>query len=82
MKNVIKVKKVNLMGYTPETQMWIVQNGGGPKVFAFLEAHRKHFLNLLAGAGFAQLGLQAHRVEKFKAYAESKGFEVEVGGYA
>lgn len=34
----IILKRLNLMGYTPETQVWFIQNGGGgQKTFEYMQ---------------------------------------------
>lgn len=79
----LTLKKMNLMGFTAETQVWIVQNGGGKqslRTAEWLQAHRRFFDHSLF-CGRTYYTLAAPRIEKFKAYAESKGFAVEQGGY-
>lgn len=80
MTGTIEIKKLNLMGYTPETQVWVIQNAGGQDTFHFLQRHAKHFDHSLF-CGQTYNTLPASRIEKFRAYAESKGFEVRTGGY-
>lgn len=77
----IEIRKLNLMGYTPKTQVYFIQNGGGNgsnEVFKFLQSHRKHFDHSLF-CGQTYLSLPAARIEKFREYAISKGFEVVNG---
>jgi len=77
----IEIRKLNLLGYTPETQVYFIQNAGGTgslKVAEFLQAHRKYF-NLTLHCGQHWYALPANRIEKFRSYATSKGFEVEAG---
>ena len=79
----LNLKKLNLLGYTPETQVWVVQNGGGKESLntaAWLQAHRKFFDHSLF-CGQTYYTLAAGRITKFKAYAESKGITVEQGGF-
>lgn len=79
----IKISKPNLLGYTPETQVYFIQNGGGSGSVAtakFLQSHRKLFqLSLFCGQHY--YSLPANRIEKFRSYVQSKGFEVSEGGY-
>lgn len=77
----IELRKLNLMGYTPETQVYFVQNAGGSGSVAtskFLQAHRKFFQQSLY-CGQIYFALEAKRIEKFKSYCVSKGFEVVDG---
>lgn len=74
----ITISKLNLMGYTPETQVYFIQNGGGAGVYEFLSGHSKFFDHSLF-MGRTYNALVAGRVAKFKAYAESKGFQVVEG---
>jgi hypothetical protein len=70
----ITLKKLNLMGFTPENQVYIVQNGGGVgsvPTFHFLKLIGKWLDHTTDG-----LALVAPRIAKFKEYAESNGFEV------
>lgn len=76
-KGRIEIRKVDLMGYTAETQMFVVQNGGGRTsgaTFQFLTDHDHLFDRISVGGNY--LGLRAARIDRFKTYAESKGFEV------
>lgn len=75
----ILVSKLNLMGYTPETQVYFIQNGGGRGVYEFLTSHAKCFDKSLF-MGRTYNALVAGRIAKFKAYAEAKGFEVVMEG--
>jgi hypothetical protein len=82
-KGRILVSKLDLMGYTPETQVYFIQNGGGSNggsnnVFHFLQGHRKYFDHSLM-MGRTYNSLPANRIEKFRAYAERNGFEVVEG---
>jgi hypothetical protein len=81
-KGRIEIRKLDLMGFTPETQVYFIQNGGGAgsvDTFHFLQAHRKYFdHNLFMGRTYN--ALVASRVAKFKEYATSKGFEVVEAG--
>jgi hypothetical protein len=80
-KGKIVISKVDLMGFTAETQVFYIQNGGGKgsnEVFKFLQCHRDHFDHSLM-MGRTYNSLPAHRIEKFRSYAESKGFEVVNG---
>jgi hypothetical protein len=77
-KGRIVIRKLDLMGYTPETQVYFIQNGGGAATFDFLQSHRKHFVPSLM-MGRVYNSLVAGRIAKFKEYAESKGFEVVFG---
>lgn len=80
-KGKIIVSKLDLMGFTPETQVYFIQNGGGAGVYEFLTAHSKFFdKSLMMGRTYN--ALVAGRVAKFKAYAESKGFQVVEGAAA
>jgi hypothetical protein len=79
----ITIKKLNLLGYTPENQVYFIQNGGGAgsvNTFHFLQANRKHFDHSLF-MGQTYNALEAPRIAKFKEYAESKGFEVVEAGW-
>lgn len=71
----IIIKKLNLLGYTAENQVYFIQNGGGAGTFNFLQSHRKFFDQSLF-MGQVYNALVAPRIAKFKEYAESKGFEV------
>lgn len=77
----INLEAVNLMGYTAETQMYFVQNGGKNSVAVakFLEKNRKHFDQVLH-CGQCHFGLRAPRIAKFKAYCKANGFEVKMTG--
>lgn len=80
-KGIILISKVNLMGYTAETQMWVVKNGGGgngaaARTFDFLKAHRAYFEKILL-MGQTYNAMRAGRIERFKAYAARQGFEVQ-----
>ena len=70
-KGRLQISKVNLMGYTAETQMYYVQNKSGANTANFLKSIAK-FLDLTS-QGYI---IVAGRLPKFKAYCESKGFEV------
>lgn len=74
----IIVSKLNLMGFTPETQVYYIQNGGGRGVYEFLTSHTKFFDKSLF-MGRTYNSLPAKRVAKFKEYAVSKGFEIVEG---
>ncbi len=74
----IIISKMNLMGFTAETQVYYIENGGGAGVYEFLSSHRKYFDHSLM-MGRTYNTLIAGRIEKFKEYAKSKGFEIEVG---
>jgi hypothetical protein len=80
-KGTIQVNKLGLMGFTPETQVYYVQNGSGAgsvAVSEFLQKHRKYFqLSLFCGQTY--YSLPAARIAKFQAYAESHGFEIVRG---
>ncbi|MCA6108135.1 hypothetical protein [Bradyrhizobium cenepequi] len=79
-KGRINLKKLNLLGYTPETQVFIVQNAGGPNGWS---TNTFHFLNRIARHmdrttdGYA---ITAPRVEKFKDFCLAQGFEVIEAG--
>lgn len=77
-KGRINLVMVNLMGYTPATQMFYVQNAGGMNgwsvnTFHFLEGIRKKGWLDLTNQGMI---IVSGRIEAFKAYCQSKGFEV------
>lgn len=67
----IQISKVNLMGYTAETQMYYVQNKNGVATFNFLKSIAK-FLDLTS-QGYI---INARRLPTFKRYCESNGFQV------
>jgi hypothetical protein len=78
----INLEAVNLMGFTAETQMYFVQNAGGPmtvKVSEFLMKNKKYFDQVLH-CGQHHFGLRAPRIAKFKAYCEKHGFKVTMTG--
>jgi hypothetical protein len=66
----IQIEALNLMGYTPETQMWFISNGGGKETTKFLTSHQKHF-DRVQHMGRCYNGLRGPRIEKFRAYAVS-----------
>lgn len=74
----ILISKMNLMGFTAETQVYYIENGGGAGVYEFLSAHSKFFDHSLM-MGRTYNTLVAGRLEKFKEYAKSKGFEIVEG---
>ena len=74
----IVISKMNLMGFTADTQVYYIENGGGIGVYEFLSSHRKYFDHSLM-MGRAYNTLIAGRVAKFKEYAKSKGFEIVEG---
>ncbi len=75
MNGQIELLKLDLMGYTPDTQVFFVMNAGGQGTFKFLQDHAKFFVRSLY-CGKIYHSLEAKRIAKFKAYCESKGFEV------
>lgn len=79
----IEIRKPNLMGFTPKTQVYYITNAGGKgslEVSKFLQSHRKLFqLSLFCGQIY--YSLSAARIEKFRAYAQGRGFEVRSGEY-
>ena len=79
----IEIRKPNLLGYTPETQVYYIQNAGGKgsvEVSKFLQSHRKFFdLSLFCGQTY--YSLPSNRIEKFRQYAATKGFGVKDSGY-
>jgi hypothetical protein len=73
----IEIRLIDVMGGSSlDQQMWTVQSIKGAG--AFLRAHAKFFLPL-RDMGQNYFALQGARIAKFRAYAESKGFEVKVG---
>jgi hypothetical protein len=74
----ILIRKLDLMGYTPETQVYMIQNGGGAATFHFLKKNTKHLVQQQY-MGQIWHSLPAGRIEKFKDYATSQGFEVVHG---
>lgn len=73
-KGKINLVKLDLMGYTPATQVFIVQNAGGAgsvATFHFLNNLRRHFDNTSDGHA-----LRADRIPAFVAYCNRHGFEV------
>lgn len=81
-KGKIELRRLNLMGYTPETQMWIVQNAGHKSGVVKGSINTFHFLNNLMKRNlFDRLsdgnGLRADRLPAFILYCDKNGFEVE-----
>mgnify|MGYP001287976976 CR=1 FL=1 len=79
----IILKKLDLMGYTPATQVWFVQNGGGPGsvivASALRDDARKGHLDCFQHMGMPSYGVRG--IEAARAYADRAdagfGFSVE-----
>lgn len=69
----IRISKVNLMGYTPETQAFIIQNDGGMGSVATAKFLQK-ISKFMSHTSFGYV-IDAPRLAKFKAYVASQGFE-------
>lgn len=74
----ISIRKLNLRGYTPETQIFFIENGGGANVAEFLNSNADHFVHI-QHMGQPWYALPASRIENFRGYAASLGFEVTAG---
>jgi hypothetical protein len=74
----ITIKRLDLMGYTPEAQMWLILNGGGgQKTFNFLKHWAaKGAFDSLTFMGQPYNGLRGERARHFAQFAAEHGFEV------
>jgi hypothetical protein len=79
-KGRIKIEKLNLLGYTPANQAFVISNGGGDETcepgastacFHFLA----HISKWVDRTSFGYV-IHAPRLEKFRAYVEANGFKV------
>lgn len=76
----IIIKKLNLMGYTPETQVWFLQNGGGgQKTFDYMKALRRdRDTELYQFMGASYIGVRGDALARqFALEAANRGFDVK-----